>query len=137
MVSMALWDKTVLGFSWMTSSMRLSIEHLGQFVSPGTMKLIRMTLWYCKLEYLQCFFIQNFTHINYRSSFPMKNMVINVILTGGKCVAVPMVPQCYKASLVVSYALNQSIKIAVLASIYDPTHHENIRTTNTLRWEVA
>ena len=54
----------------------------------------------------------------------------------GKSVSVPMVPECAKASFVVCYTLNQSIEIAVLPSVYNPTHDENIKTTNTVMCEI-
>ena len=137
MVSIALCDRTVLGSCWMTSSIKLRIVHLGQFSSPGTMKLIGMNLWHFETEYLQCFFIQNFSNLNYRPSSPKKNMLINVICTSGKSVPVPVVPKCRNPSFIIGYTLYQSVEIAVLPCINDAAHDENIKTTNTVRCKIA
>ena len=121
----------------MTSSIKLRIAHLGQFGSPGTMKLIGMNLWHFETEYLQCFFIQNFTNLSYRPSCPKKNMLINVIHTSRKSVPVPVVPKCHNPSFIIGYTLYQSIEIAVLAHINDAAHDENIKTTNIVRCKIA
>ena len=135
-VLMALCDRTVFGCCWITSSIKLRIVHLGYFSSPSTMKLIQMNLWHFEIEYLHWFIIQNFSNLNYHPCYPTKNMVINVILPEGKvCLSVWPLSVLRHLSLF-CYTLNQSIEIAVLPSIYDPTHDENIKTTNTVRREI-